>query len=85
MILPSQPLSWYVDSGAQHLNKMKQGLVDEPHDRAWAWNAVCFLETKRMISLGLLPKDLDDLPAPLPPEVGRCRCGWPSRGRRGRS
>lgn len=55
------PLSTYIDSLERHIAQEKMGLTDESHDRAIAWNAVCYLATKLRIKAGLLPKELDDL------------------------
>ena len=63
-----QPLSWYADSAMRHLLKAMRGQTDEPHFRAAAWNVMCLIETRKMISLGILPKELDDIPE-LPKEV----------------
>jgi hypothetical protein len=38
------------------------GLNDEDHLAAVAWNIFAIIETKRRTELGLLPKELDDLP-----------------------
>ncbi len=56
------PLSWYVDSAFRHLAAIMQGKTDESHERAFAWNAVCFLATWVRIKNGTLPAKLDDLP-----------------------
>jgi hypothetical protein len=57
-----QPLSWFVDSGLRHGFDVLSGATDEDHARAWAWNALAFLETRARIKAGLLPAELDDLP-----------------------
>ncbi len=57
-----QPLSWYMDSGLRHGMNHLAGHRDEDHALAWAWNALCFLETRHRIETGRLPKELDDLP-----------------------
>ena len=56
------PLSWYVDSMFRHLADVMAGKTDESHERAMAWNAVCFLATWKRIENGTLPAELDDLP-----------------------
>ena len=56
------PLSWYVDSTISHLAAIMAGETDESHERAFAWNAVCFLATWKRIENGTLPAELDDLP-----------------------
>lgn len=58
------PLSRYLDSAQRHLNKALMGLQDEDHFVASAWNLMCLVETQKRIELGLLPKELDDLPVP---------------------
>ena len=55
------PLSTYIDSLERHIAEEKMRLTDESHDRAMAWNAICYLATKLRIKAGLLPKELDDL------------------------
>ena len=57
-----QPLSVYFDSAMRHLAKIAMGYTDERHDLAALWNIACFIETKRRIELGQLPKELDDFP-----------------------
>ena len=42
---------------------MKMGMTDEPHARAFTWNALVYLATKLRIENGLLPAELDDMPA----------------------
>lgn len=55
------PLSSYINSLERHIAQEKMGLTDESHDRAIAWNAICYLATKLRIAAGLLPKELDNL------------------------
>lgn len=57
-----QPLSRYLDSMMRHAFKFQGGLRDEDHLAAVIWNASCLLETQELITRGLLPKELDDLP-----------------------
>jgi len=57
-----QPLSRYVDSALRHMLKLLMGLEDEDHLSAAAWNILAVVETQMRIRLGLLPKELDDLP-----------------------
>jgi hypothetical protein len=57
-----QPLSRYMDSALRHMNKSLMGLEDEDHFCAAAWNILSIVETQVRIKLGLLPKELDDLP-----------------------
>lgn len=55
------PLSTFIDSLERHTAQEKMGLTDESHDRAMAWNTICYLATKLRIKAGILPKELDDL------------------------
>jgi len=57
-----QPLSRYLDSAIRHLTKVMMGLEDEDHLSAATWNIMAITETQMRIKLGLLPKELDDLP-----------------------
>lgn len=59
-----QPLSRYMDSALRHAFRFTQGERDEDHLIAAAWNLVCLAETEERIKLGLLPKELNDLPLP---------------------
>lgn len=56
-----QPLSRYLDSALRHLFKHLQGLRDEPHDVAAAWNILCMIDTHRRVIEGILPESLNDL------------------------
>jgi len=57
-----QPLSRYLDSAMRHLTKVIMGLEDEDHLCAATWNLMGIIETQKRIELGILPKELDDLP-----------------------
>ncbi|PKP53833.1 MAG: hypothetical protein CVT92_02555 [Bacteroidetes bacterium HGW-Bacteroidetes-1] len=57
-----QPLSRYFDSAIRHMFKFALNWKDEPHLPQAIWNLMCLIETKSMITMGLLPKELDDLP-----------------------
>jgi hypothetical protein len=59
-----QPLSRYLDSALRHCFAVLDNQTDEPHIDAAAWNLMCFMETESRIKLGLLPKELMDLPNP---------------------
>lgn len=59
------PLRRYLDSMIRHAFKVLAGMDDEDHLAAVAWNACCLLETQELVRLGLLPKELDDLPKPV--------------------
>ena len=62
------PLSEQLNSLERHLQQEKMGMTDEPHARALAWRAVCYLATKLRIENGLLPAELDDMPVYTTPE-----------------
>ena len=57
-----QPLSRYIDSAMRHLIKALMGLEDEDHLSAAGWNILSIIETQMRIKLGILPKELDNLP-----------------------
>lgn len=63
------PLSEQLNSLERHLQQEKMGMTDEPHARALAWRAICYLATKLRIEKGLLPAELDDMPMYLNPET----------------
>lgn len=56
------PLSWFVDSMRRHAAKLAGGSTEEDHAAAIAWGALGFMHTQKMIELGKLPAELDDLP-----------------------
>lgn len=64
-----QPLSRYLDSALRHLNNILAGDVSEDHFSACSWNCFAIIHTQELIRLGLLPKELDDLPKPPPPPI----------------
>lgn len=55
-------LSRYLDSMLRHVTDITMGDTSESHERAIAWNALCFLATWKRIQNGTLPAGLDDLP-----------------------
>jgi hypothetical protein len=59
--LLGQNLSRYIDSAERHLCAVKEGLKDEDHEIAVAWNIFAFIETKRLIDEGQLPAELNDM------------------------
>lgn len=61
-----QPLSELLGSARRHELEMRIGYDDENHLIAWLWNVYCFVHTKYAIDMGILPKELDDLPKYLP-------------------
>lgn len=65
-----QPYSSYFDSATRHLHKWWGGATDEEHLSAYAWNALCQLETFLRVERGILPKELDDRPEGLFDENG---------------
>ena len=56
------PLSEFFNSAQRHADKLLAGYADEDHEAAWLWNVACFIETKHRILIGLLPKELEDMP-----------------------
>lgn len=56
-----QPLTRYLDSALRHLFQVLEGKTDEDHAAAAAWNILSFIQTKKWIDDGALPKVLDDL------------------------
>lgn len=56
-------LSSFLDSGLRHVMKWVRGDRDEPHLTQACWNFLCLLDTQKRIEEGLLPLDLNDLPA----------------------
>jgi len=56
-----QPLSRYLDSCFRHLIGVLEGLEDEDHAAAVAWNIFAFIHTVDMIECGVLPKELNDM------------------------
>lgn len=56
------PLSVYLNSGLGHILAHVQGFDDEPHLDAAIWNFSCMAETQLRIQMGILPKELDDMP-----------------------
>lgn len=57
------PCSRYLDSAFRHMVKMLMGFDDEDHESACTWNLLCLIETKLRVELGILPKELNDLPS----------------------
>jgi len=57
-----QPLSRFLDSALRHLNDYHQGLEDEDHLMAAAWNIFAIVHGEEMITRSAWPKELDDLP-----------------------
>lgn len=56
------PVGEFVDSAVRHLEKYQAGLRDEPHLSMAGWNILCAIWTAAMVTLGLLPRELFDLP-----------------------
>jgi hypothetical protein len=55
------PLSRYVDSLYRHLWQLMEDDQSEDHGGAVIWNAMCLIQTKKWISEGKLPSELNDL------------------------
>lgn len=56
------PLSVFHASAERHRLAEYRGETDEDHAAQWAWNVLAYLHTKECIRLGLLPRELDDMP-----------------------
>lgn len=56
------PLSEFLNSAQRHMDKLLAGYTDEDHAAAALWNIAHFIETKHRIDIGMLPKELDDMP-----------------------
>lgn len=63
--LKGQPLSEFLRSAQNHLMLFGAGDISEPHIIAAAWNLLSLIETWFRIKVGLLPKELNDLPVPM--------------------
>lgn len=55
------PLSEFCNSMLRHAHKAAEGWDDENHAAMVAWNALCFIETRKMIADGKLPAELNDI------------------------
>jgi len=56
------PVSRMMDSAKRHIDQFMLGLEDEDHLIQAVWNLIGAKEYLLRIELGLLPKELDDLP-----------------------
>lgn len=56
------PLSVSVASLLRHINQYREGCQNEDHLAAIACNIMFIIHTEEMISRGILPGDLDDVP-----------------------
>ncbi len=65
------PLRRYLDSAMRHMFKYMQGLDDEDHLVAAAWNLVACLETESRIRHDALPKNLADIGPYVTQETGQ--------------
>ena len=50
------------DSARRHLDQFFLGMEDEDHLIAALWNIICLREYKIRIDMGILPKELDNIP-----------------------
>lgn len=57
-----QPIGRFLDSACRHINEYREGLRDEDHLAAAAWNIACIIHIEEMIERGLLPKELMNIP-----------------------
>lgn len=53
------------DSALRHIVQKLMGMDDEDHAAQAAWNLFAALDFEERIKLGILPKELDDMPKPL--------------------
>lgn len=58
------PTGTFYRSALRHLLKWGAGWRDEDHLAMSAWNILCLIETKYRIQCGILPADLETMPAP---------------------
>jgi len=56
------PCSIYWNAHIRHGNQYLMGDRSEDHLSAIAWNMMCIIHTLALVSVGLLPKELADLP-----------------------
>jgi hypothetical protein len=57
------PFGRFFQAAKRHLNKYHRGLDDEDHLAAAIWNISAIIHFEEMIRLGLIPEDLDNMPA----------------------
>lgn len=57
-----QPLGRYLDSAKRHIDQVLMGKTDENHAAHAAWNLLGFIHTRKMIEMGVLSPELNDLP-----------------------
>ena len=57
------PIGRFLDSASRHINEYREGMRDEDHLAAAAWNIACIIHTEEMIERGLLPKELMNIPS----------------------
>jgi len=57
-----QPVSRFVDSALRHLMRYMEGHRDEDHLAAARWNIGAIMHMEEMVSRGILPPALMDLP-----------------------
>lgn len=56
------PFSRYYQSACRHLNEWLKGNRDEDHLAAAMWNIMAIMHTEKLIELGLVSADFDDMP-----------------------
>lgn len=56
------PVHSFVDSAFRHIIQYMKGETFEPHLVAALWNIIGAVETEERIKLGILPKELNDMP-----------------------
>jgi hypothetical protein len=60
------PQNSFIDSAIRHCFNALEGLKDEDHVAAAAWNVIAMLHQEEMVERGLLPKELMNLPSYVP-------------------
>ena len=65
------PLHCYLDSAIRHIYALLEGLKDEDHAAAAAWNMMAFIHTEEMIKRGKLPAELNDMPEPMVVDINK--------------
>lgn len=69
-----QPISRFIDSAMRHLLRYLEGHRDEDHLAAARWNIGAIMHMETMISRGIVPAELMDLPDWSGPFAGAPAC-----------
>ena len=62
------PVERYLDSAMRHIMKYQAGMRDEPHLSMALWNLSSAVWTAAMVTLGLRPRSLFNLPSHVSPD-----------------